>query len=90
METARLNQNGQVSIPASIRKTLHLKKGDQLGFEVEGNALRVSPIVAIPKDQVWFYTSTVQSKIKKAKKEIDKGKGRSFSTADDLIKWLKK
>ena len=89
MNTARLNRNGQVSIPASIRRALGLKEGDELGFELEGNAVRVSPVVSIPKDQLWFYTREIQKKIQKARKEIDQGKTRSFSDPDDLVRWLK-
>jgi len=89
METARLNRNGQVSVPAPIRKALGLKEGDQLGFELEGNTVRVSPVVSIPKDQLWFYTREIQKKVRKAQSEIAKGRGRSFSDSDDLIRWLK-
>ncbi|MBI4208866.1 MAG: AbrB/MazE/SpoVT family DNA-binding domain-containing protein, partial [Deltaproteobacteria bacterium] len=80
----------QVSIPASIRKALGLREGDALGFELEGNAVRVVPIVTVPKDQLWFYTTQVQKKMQKAVEEIEKGKGSSFSNAEDLIRWLKK
>lgn len=90
MKAARLNQHGQVSIPASIRKALGLREGDALGFELEGNAVRVVPIVTVPKDQLWFYTTQVQKKMQKAVEEIEKGKGSSFSNAEDLIRWLKK
>jgi AbrB family looped-hinge helix DNA binding protein len=90
MKAARLNQHGQVSIPASIRKALGLRGGDTLGFELEGNAVRVVPIVTIPKDQLWFYTTPVQKRVRKAVEEIEKGKGSSFSNAEDLIQWLKK
>lgn len=89
MNTARLNRNGQVSIPAPIRKALRLKEGDQLGFELEGNAVRLSPIVSVPKDQLWAYSPEIQKKVRKARREIEAGKGRSFSKADDLIQWLK-
>lgn len=89
MQTARVNRNGQVSIPATVRKAVGLKAGDQLGFEVEGNTIRVSPIIAVPRDQLWFYSRTVQKKVRKATREIEQGKGRSFSKADDLIRWLK-
>lgn len=89
MNNARLNKNGQVSIPAPIRKALGLKEGDQLGFELEGNTVRVSPLVHVPKDQIWFYSKEIQKKVQKAKREIGSGKGRAFSRTDDLIRWLK-
>ena len=39
METAKITIKGQTTIPASIRKAVHLKAGDLLAFEVEGDHL---------------------------------------------------
>ena len=44
METAKITTKGQTTIPASIRKAVHLKAGDLLAFEVEGDHLIVRKI----------------------------------------------
>lgn len=41
-----LGENGRVVIPASVRQTLQLKKGDRLGLTVEGGELRLSTVRA--------------------------------------------
>lgn len=89
MHLSRLNRNGQVSIPAKIRKALRLKEGDQLGFVVEGNTVRMASVVTLPRDQLWFFTREIQKKVGAAQKQIDKKRGRSFSGTDPLIRWLK-
>jgi AbrB family looped-hinge helix DNA binding protein len=38
---ARLNENGRVVIPATIRQKLGLSAGDTLLFSIDGDALRV-------------------------------------------------
>ncbi|MES2886076.1 MAG: AbrB/MazE/SpoVT family DNA-binding domain-containing protein [Pseudomonadota bacterium] len=37
-----LGENGRVVIPASVRQTLQLKKGDRLGMVVKNGELRLS------------------------------------------------
>lgn len=36
-QTAKLTSKGQVTVPAEVRKALHLKSGDTLAWEVQGN-----------------------------------------------------
>ena len=44
METAKITTKGQTTIPAPIRKAIHLEAGDLLAFEVEGDHLIVRKI----------------------------------------------
>ncbi len=44
METAKVTSKGQTTIPAVIRKAVHLKTGDLLAFEVEGDHFIVRKI----------------------------------------------
>ena len=38
---ARVNQNGRVVIPASFRKRLGIRTGDEVVLEMEGDELRI-------------------------------------------------
>lgn len=47
LPTAKLNGKFQVTVPTQVRKALHLKAGDCVGFEIKGNEvrlLRASPL----------------------------------------------
>jgi len=37
MSVSTMTSKGQVTIPADIRKNLHLKPGDKIDFQLEGN-----------------------------------------------------
>ena len=37
LQLAKLSSNGQITVPAEVRKTLHLKTGDMLAWEVQEN-----------------------------------------------------
>ena len=41
LQTSRLTTKYQATVPTSVRKLLQLKAGDLLGFEIEGNEVRL-------------------------------------------------
>jgi len=43
MQTSRITSKGQVTIPAELRKKLGLEPGDQVGFVLDTEGLRVVP-----------------------------------------------
>jgi antitoxin PrlF len=42
MITSRLTSKAQTTIPQSIRSALHLKEGDELVYEIDGNRVILS------------------------------------------------
>ncbi len=90
MNTAKINEHGQVSIPVEIRKKLKLKAGDTVGFEqtAQGKVM-LEPVVSIAREEAYFYTPLMRKKIRKAEKEFELGKGKAFQSIDEAIAWLK-
>ena len=41
LQTSRLTTKYQATVPTSVRKLLQLKAGDLVGFEIEGNEVRL-------------------------------------------------
>jgi len=41
LQTSKLTSKFQTTVPTSVRKVLHLKAGDMVGFEIEGNEVRL-------------------------------------------------
>ena len=44
--TTALTQKSQVTLPKRIREYLGLAPGDQVRFEIEGDAVRIVPVVS--------------------------------------------
>ena len=44
MTLARLTSKGQVTVPKAVRDQLHLKPGDMLAYEVEGEEARIRKV----------------------------------------------
>ncbi len=52
MQTVTVSDKGQVVIPAAIRRSLGIRPGVKLGFEVDGAVMRVSVQQAVTASEV--------------------------------------
>ena len=66
----RINENGRVVIPASFRKALGMKIGDEVVVRIEDDELRIS---------------TVKRRVQRAQRLIRKHVKPGTSLADELI-----
>jgi AbrB family looped-hinge helix DNA binding protein len=81
IETAKITSKGQVTIPARIRKLLHLKDGASLAFGVNKDGVSIMPCEVTLKSP---YSAKEWQKIEKLSAE----KGKSFSTIDSAKAYL--
>ncbi len=44
MQTSSITSKGQVTIPAQIRKSLALTKGQKVRFDCKGNIITITPV----------------------------------------------
>jgi len=68
--STRVNQNGRVVIPASFRKRLGIRPGDEVILRIEDDELRIS---------------TLKRNIERAQKLVRKYIKRKGSLVDELI-----
>ena len=86
MAISKIVRNGQLTIPAQIRKILHIQDGDIVRFDVQNNQLIVTPVSVIDKDQGYFFTEKWQKAVKASEKAVQQGKYSAYSSAQDLKK----
>lgn len=67
---ARLNENGRLVIPASFRKALEIKPGDEVILRLEGDELRMT---------------TLRHRIARAQRNVRKYVKPGVSLVDELI-----
>ena len=67
---ARVNENGRVVIPASYRKALGIKPGDEVILRMEDDELRIT---------------TMKRRIERAQRRVRKYVEPGVSLADELI-----
>jgi AbrB family looped-hinge helix DNA binding protein len=83
-----IRTRSQITIPAEIIKTLNLKQGDTLEVEVDGDHIILRPVVAVPKDQAYFWSKKWQEEEKQVQSDIKNDKIHSAGNKDELFKDL--
>ncbi len=82
LETAKITSKGQVTIPNRIRKMLHLKEGEAVGFSITKEGIVLVPCQVTAKSP---YTAKEWQKIEKLASE----KGKAFNSTQRAKDHLK-
>ena len=90
MNLLKITTNGQITLPAEIRKKWHCDVGNYVQVIFENNELKIKPIVVTDPSQLWFWSKEWQEGEKKADEDIRSGQiSKKFSNAQEVIKSLK-
>jgi AbrB family looped-hinge helix DNA binding protein len=86
----RVGGKRQITLPAAATEQLGLAKGDELEARILEDRIELVPLVAVPKEQAWFWTPDWQKKEREAEAARAAGDYTEHETIDDLIAGLKK
>lgn len=86
----QIKKNFQVTLPAAIRKRLHLKIGYILETTIKDDKIIIVPKKAIDAEAAWFWTKEWQEAEKETEEDLRTGKVKKFKSIEDLIKHLDK
>ena len=82
----QIRDNGQITIPTSIRRKTNLKSGDMVEVLIESDgSIRLIPQITIDRSQAYFWTERWQEGEHQAEEDIHSGRVKKFDNADDLI-----
>ncbi len=85
-----LRANGQVTLPADVRKAARASAGDLFEAEVpEPNVIVLRRRQLIDPSQAWFWTAGWQRGEREAEEDIKKGRIKTARSAKELIARLK-
>jgi len=85
----RLRKNAQLTLPAPVRRAVHLEDGDVLDCEVKDGRIVLTPKKIVDKRDAWFWSAEWQQAEAQAQKDITEGNTREFDSVDDLLAHLK-
>ena len=86
----QIRRNFQVTLPAAIRKRLHLNIGDILETKVQEGKIIIVPKKTIEASQAWFWSKEWQEAEREAEANLRAGKVKKFKNVEDLIRDLDK
>jgi AbrB family looped-hinge helix DNA binding protein len=85
----KVTRHGQVTLPATVRRSLRLNEGDYVEVRVSGDDIILTPKKLIDASQAYFWTPSWQDAEHEADADIAAGRVREFDTGDDLIASLR-
>ena len=88
MELLQIRKKFQITLPRSIRDRLELKEGDYIAAEVRGDEIVLRPKKLIDKSQAWFWSREWQQAEREAEADIQAGRVREFTDAEETIAFL--
>ena len=82
---SKVTRNGQITLPAPVRKSLGIEEGDMVEIEIVDDKAVLVPKRLVDKSQAYFWTKAWQEGEKEADKDIEAGRVRVFDTAEELV-----
>lgn len=81
----KLRNRAQVTLPKEVVQKLDLKIGDDLNIEVKGGRVIITPVMVIPKDEMWAWKPEIREAIIEGEKEIREGKTKKYASVKDML-----
>lgn len=85
MALTRVTRNGQITLPASVRRAAGIKEGDLVAVTTEGDTITLVPKRLVDKTQAYFWSEEWQQAEREASEDIAQGRVRSFDDVEALI-----
>lgn len=81
-----VNAQGRVTLPAEVRRKLHLRDGSQLEVAVDDERITLRPVQVITGEDAWAYTAESLASIRRGLEDIGAGRVYGGLTEEDLLK----
>ena len=81
----RITRNGQITLPAAIRREAKVEEGDLLAVRFEQDRIVLIPQKLIEKSQAYFWSESWQDAEREAERDSAEGRVEVYETVEDLI-----
>lgn len=85
----QVRSNGQITLPASIRRRINLEEGDTLEVVVdEDGTIRLIPQLLMDRSQAYFWTERWQEGERETEEDLRAGRYKDFDEIESLLEEL--
>ena len=89
MTLLQIRSNGQITLPASIRRQAQLNEGDTVEVHVdEDGTIHLVPKLILDRSQAYFWTQQWQTGEQEAQADIVAGRTTRFNGIEEAINFL--
>lgn len=81
----KMTRNGQITLPASIRRAWKVAEGDYLEVRAEEDGIRLIPKKLIDSSQAYFWSTSWQAGEREASEDLDAGRVAEAEDVETLI-----
>jgi len=85
---SKVTRHGQITLPAAVRKELHIQEGDVVEIQVVDDCAVVTPKKLVDKSQAYFWTEEWQKGEAEAEADIKAGRTEAFDSVEQLLEDL--
>lgn len=89
MVLLQIRSNGQINLPASVRRQANLEAGDTIEVTVEQDgSIRLTPKLIIDRSQAYFWSRQWQEGEQEAQADIENGRLHRFDNIENALQFL--
>ena len=86
---SKVTRNGQITLPAPVRKNLGIEEGDMVEIEIIDDKAVLTPKKLVDKSQSYFWTKKWQEEERAADEDVASGRVKEFVSTEELFEDLK-
>ena len=80
-----IRSNGQITLPASVRRQARVDEGDSLAVRIDEEGIHLVPQVMVDRSQAYFWTERWQAGEREAEANLQSGHYQDFDSIEDLL-----
>ena len=80
-----VRSNGQITLPASVRRQAKINEGDTLAVRVDAEGLHLVPQVMVDRHQSYFWTKRWQAGEREAEADLEAGRYQDFDSIEEML-----
>jgi antitoxin MazE len=85
----KVTRNGQVTLPAGLRRAVNIEVGDYIEVTIQDDGLLLTPKKLIDKSQAYFWTEEWQKGERQADEDKKAGRSVTFDSAEQAVEFLR-